>query len=63
MIVDGEFQRCQRINYLQDAIFAGLFDPNPRYTDPYQTEDNRPEVGSENASRQHPGTSPTSLNA
>ncbi|PHR94680.1 MAG: hypothetical protein COA78_31835 [Blastopirellula sp.] len=63
LILNGEFQCCQRVNYLQDAFFAGLFDPNPRYIDPYHTEDNRPEKGKGTISRQHPAPSPASPNA
>lgn len=31
LLIDGRPQRCRRVNYLHDDLYAGRFDPNPRY--------------------------------
>ncbi|MCA9201068.1 MAG: hypothetical protein KDA87_26190 [Planctomycetales bacterium] len=40
LLIDGKFQRCRRLDYMKDDHFAGRFDVNQRYVDPFVAKAN-----------------------
>jgi type IV secretion system protein VirD4 len=51
LLIDGQAQRCRRVNYLNDELFAGRFDVNPRYLQAQPIDSSRIEQRSGNSAR------------